>query len=344
LTQDTTSVAIRAEQPGDREAIARVVAGAFGSPVEARLVERIRASANFVPEWSLVAELDGRIVGHVMVSFVTLSDGDAEHRVASLSPLAVSPDAQRRGIGSALVRAVCDRVDGAREPLVVLEGSPHYYRRFGFEHSARYGIRIKLPDWAPPEAAQVLRLQNYDSSVRGRLVYPPAFDEVADEPRTVRDPEPDLSVRALEPGDWEVLRDLRYGAMTDTPDAFGSTLARERTLAEDEWRRRATNTAVAFHNSRPVGLVGCVVIDREAELVSMWVAPNARRLGAGRALVDWARTRARELGFTDITLWVADGNDDAARFYEECGFSRTGRRAPFERDATAFRNQMSRPA
>ena len=50
----------------------------------------------------------------------------------------------------------------ARQPLVVLEGNPLYYGRFGFEHSRRYGIEIDLPSWAPPEAAQVLR----DSEVR----------------------------------------------------------------------------------------------------------------------------------------------------------------------------------
>ena len=98
--------------------------------------------------------------------------------VASLSPLAVLPDVQRSGIGSALVRDVTARADRRGEPLVVLEGSPDYYGRFGFEHSVRSGIHITLPSWAPPEAAQVLRLSSYDRSRRGRVVYPPAFDEV----------------------------------------------------------------------------------------------------------------------------------------------------------------------
>jgi putative acetyltransferase len=174
-------VTIRPEQSGDRSAIAGVVAAAFGSSREARLVEAIRASANFVPELSLVAEVEGRIVGHVMVSFVALRDGAAQHRVASLSPLAVAPAFQRRGIGSALVREVTTRTDDRGEPLVVLEGSPAFYGRLGFEHSVPYGIEITLPSWAPPGAAQVLRLRNYDTSIRGRLVYPPAFDTVAEQ-------------------------------------------------------------------------------------------------------------------------------------------------------------------
>jgi putative acetyltransferase len=175
-----SDVTIRAERPDDGEAIAEVVAAAFGSSAEARLVEALRSSSSFVPEWSLVAELDGRVVGHVMVTYATLRDDATEHRIACLSPLAVAPDFHSRGIGSALVRAVTARVDEGGEPLVVLEGSPLYYGRLGFEHSVPHGIHITLPDWAPPEAAQIMRLRNYDASIRGHVVYPPAFDVLSE--------------------------------------------------------------------------------------------------------------------------------------------------------------------
>lgn len=169
-------VTIRAERPGDREAISRVVAAAFGSPIEPRLVEDLRASADFVPEWSLVAEIDGTIVGHVMVTFAVLQDGETTRRIANLSPLAVTPELHRRGIGSALVGAVTALVDASGEPLVVLEGSPAYYGRLGFEYSVPHGIHINLPTWAPREAAQMMRFTNYDPAIRGTVVYPPAFD------------------------------------------------------------------------------------------------------------------------------------------------------------------------
>lgn len=171
---------IRNEQPADHDAIADVVTAAFGSPVEARLVEAIRASPNYEPELSLVAELDGRVVGHVMISFASLREHEEERRIAMLSPLAVAPDHHTEGIGSALVREVTARADARGEPIVILEGSPTYYSRFGFEYSMLHNIEITLPSWAPPEAAQVLRLTNYDPSIRGRVVYPPAFDAVAD--------------------------------------------------------------------------------------------------------------------------------------------------------------------
>jgi putative acetyltransferase len=64
-------------------------------------------------------------------------------------------------------------------PLAVLEGSPAYYSRFGFVEAAAQGLRLPLPDWAPPAAAQVMLLASYDptdESLRGTVAYPPAFD------------------------------------------------------------------------------------------------------------------------------------------------------------------------
>jgi putative acetyltransferase len=175
------AVTIRSEEASDRDAISAVVSRAFGAPDVARLVTAIRASASYVPDWALVAVTDERrLAGFVMVSYVTARDATTEQSVASLSPLAVDPDCQRRGIGASLVREVASRVDRAGEPLIVLEGSPAYYSRLGFEYAVPLGITIKLPDWAPPEAAQVLRLSKYDAGVRGQISYPPAFDEVAD--------------------------------------------------------------------------------------------------------------------------------------------------------------------
>jgi putative acetyltransferase len=175
------AVTIRAELPADREAIAWVVRAAFGSEAEARLVDAIRASDQFVPELSLVAVSDHRIVGLVMVSHVALHVGPIVRSVASLSPLAVAPERHGQGIGAALVRAVVARSEGLGEPMVVLEGAPAYYGRFGVEPATAYGIHIDLPSWAPPEAAQVMRLRGYDPAWRGRIVYPPAFDDVTED-------------------------------------------------------------------------------------------------------------------------------------------------------------------
>jgi putative acetyltransferase len=169
-------ITIRPEAADDVDAIATIVAAAFGSPAEAVLVARIRASPNYRPSYALVAESDGAVVGHVMVSDVELRDGGTSRPILSLSPLAVDPAWHGRGVGSALVRAVASIVDRDGHPLIVLEGSPVYYARFGFEDARAHGLHIHLPDWAPPEAGQVLRLAAYDPTIRGDVVYPPAFE------------------------------------------------------------------------------------------------------------------------------------------------------------------------
>jgi len=179
MASPPASLAIRPEAPADHLAISRVVAAAFGSQTEADLVDRIRASPEYVPEIALVAERDGAIVGHVMISHAVIRNEGGDRRISMLSPLAVDPAHQRRGVGRALVERALDIADSCGEPIVILEGSPAYYGQLGFEHSLRYGIEIHLPSWAPPEAAQVKLLSSFDPgdpTLRGTVVYPPAFD------------------------------------------------------------------------------------------------------------------------------------------------------------------------
>ena len=171
---------IRPERPEDAVEIASVVEEAFESIAVAELVAAIRASEHFFPELSLVAEVEGHVVGHVMISRATLDDGVLQSPIMTLSPLAVAPGHQRRGIGAALVRAVTTAADERGEPFVVLEGSPIYYGRLGFEPAAAHGITLPLPSWASPAAAQLMRLAADVPTLRGHVVYPSAFDIIAE--------------------------------------------------------------------------------------------------------------------------------------------------------------------
>ncbi|MGE5691376.1 MAG: GNAT family N-acetyltransferase [Pseudomonadota bacterium] len=145
---------------------------AFGSDVEPRMADDVRASDGFVPALSLVAEDDEALVGHVLTSWVGLQG--SPRRLLQLGPIAVVPEHQGRGIGSALVRATLEAVRALGEPLVLLEGDPGYYRRFGFVRADELGL---LP---PPEALhdwafQVAVLDDDAEVPQGRVVYPPTF-------------------------------------------------------------------------------------------------------------------------------------------------------------------------
>jgi putative acetyltransferase len=175
-----SAVEIRPEALRDHQAIDDLVTRAFGSPAEARLVEALRESSAYIPDLALVAAVGPKVVGHVMIGtcdVVCDAEPDAGSSVSAvmLAPLAVDPDHQRAGIGGRLVREATERAAGAGHALVVLEGDPAYYSRFGFEPADRFGLRLPLPDWAPAEAAQVLRLRPDLPVPSGRVVYPASF-------------------------------------------------------------------------------------------------------------------------------------------------------------------------
>jgi putative acetyltransferase len=174
-------IVVESERSRDADAVDHVVRRAFAhQPGVAEMVTAIRASPRYRDGLAFVARADAEVVGFVMLSGTDLVDDDETRReVLTLTPLAVLPEFQRRGIGAALVRAALAAADHDGEPLVVLEGSPHYYGRLGFAPATAHGIVIDLPDWAPPEAAQVYRLSGYDPSIRGRVDYPPVVAALA---------------------------------------------------------------------------------------------------------------------------------------------------------------------
>ncbi len=173
---------VRRERGEDAPAIADVHRRAFGEENVAQLVELIRASDRFVPELSLVAEDGGDVVGHVLLSHVTFEplgasgpEPHARREVLTLSPVGVLPEYQRRGVGAALIAEALERARRLGEELVVLEGIPAYYPRFGFVRASTLGIDPPRP--VPDEAWMALPLVP-GREWRGRVVYPPAFDVV----------------------------------------------------------------------------------------------------------------------------------------------------------------------
>src|SRR5262249_37761115 len=136
---DFAMVEIRPVTPEDMSAVRRVHDQAFaGSPVEAKLVSLLHAAGN--APVSLVATLGGRIVGHVLLSAVSLEPAGPDFHAAGLAPIGVVAEYQKQGIGSALIRAGLEACRTAGYNIVVVLGDPAYYRRFGFRRASDYGL------------------------------------------------------------------------------------------------------------------------------------------------------------------------------------------------------------
>jgi putative acetyltransferase len=167
------TLVIRAERPQDEREISEVVEAAFDDAFVAGFTESIRAAAGYVRELTFVGEEDGEIAGFTMLSYVGL-DGGPVNRLLTLTPVAVRPDRQRQGIGTAVVRAAVAAADERGEPLVLVEGVPAYYPRFGFVSATRLGL--ERPDERIPDPAWLaLPLRTYEPGIRGRVVYPSFF-------------------------------------------------------------------------------------------------------------------------------------------------------------------------
>jgi putative acetyltransferase len=178
-----TTVRLRPEGPADHPDIRRLVAQAFarsdgGSPPEVRLVEALRGSDAWLPELSMVAEVDGEVVGYALLSRVWVQPGRIP--ALALGPVAVLPGRQRRGYGRDVVQAALDAAAELGERLVVVLGNPAYYRRFGFIPAARFGLTGPWSGLGDPW--QVLVLPSVDGSrpvvPSGEVAYPPPWSQV----------------------------------------------------------------------------------------------------------------------------------------------------------------------
>lgn len=162
---------VREERERDRGEVHAVNLAAFDTPMEAALVDKLREEAQSAI--SMVV-LDGeRVVGQIMFSPVALS-GHEDLRIAGLGPMAVEPAHQRKGLGSALVRAGLERCKEQGYGAVVVLGHPEYYPRFGFAPAARFDICCEYE--APQEAFMSIELEpGYLENAAGTIRYHSAF-------------------------------------------------------------------------------------------------------------------------------------------------------------------------
>ncbi|MER5932148.1 GNAT family N-acetyltransferase [Streptomyces sp. NPDC002054] len=160
----------RPETAADRAAVRAVNLAAFETPLEADLVDALRADASWLPGLSYVAEgPDGSVAAHALLTRCTVDGVPA----LALAPVAADPAVQRSGAGSAVVRALLAAARERGEGLVLVLGHPEYYPRFGFVPASRYGIRAPFP--VPDEAMMALVLTDSVPVPAGTIGYPAPF-------------------------------------------------------------------------------------------------------------------------------------------------------------------------
>lgn len=165
---------VRSEEITDRDAVYAVNVAALATPSEADLVDALREQAQ--PVISLVADVSGEIVGHIMFSPVSLSE-HPDLNAMDLAPMAVVPKYQKNAIGSALVRVGLERCVQLGFAAVFVLGHPEYYPRFGFVPSSRFGIDSEYDVSEDVFMAMELGPEALTGRT-GKLKYHPAFSDV----------------------------------------------------------------------------------------------------------------------------------------------------------------------
>jgi len=166
---------VRPERPDDHPAVHTVNELAFGQPGEADLVDALRGAGAAI--LSLVAEMEGRIAGHILFTSVTIEGPSGARTAVGLAPMSVLPWLQRRGIGSLLVRRGLEELRAAGHGAVIVLGHPSYYPRFGFVPASRFGLRWEHE--CPDEAFMALELRPGALAGGGGIVrYRPEFEGV----------------------------------------------------------------------------------------------------------------------------------------------------------------------
>lgn len=158
-------------------------------------------------------------------------------------------------------------------------------------------------------------------------------------------------IERITPQSALVFRDVRLRALLDAPTAFGSTYAKESSLSDEEWMKRAARWSsegaamlLAFEEDVACGIIGSYQEEdpKRAQIISMWVDPSFRRAGVGKALIDAVMNWAWSRDVLELKLMVTSVNQGAIAFYERMGFKMTGETAVYPNDSTITEYEMVR--
>ncbi|MEM9546137.1 MAG: N-acetyltransferase [Bacteroidota bacterium] len=171
---------LRKEAPSDYDEVLKLIKKAFlneeySDHSEHLLVDRLRKSKSFVPELSIVAELNKKIVGHILLTKIQINSTTQSFPSLALAPVSVHPDHQGKGIGGKLILCSHEVARDLGYQSIVLLGHENYYPRFGYERADTYGI--ELPFDVPPQNCMVIELiENGLNGVQGLVKYAKEFN------------------------------------------------------------------------------------------------------------------------------------------------------------------------
>ncbi len=172
-------IVIRQETPTDFPFVFVLIKEAFKNEpfsdfTEQFLVERLRKSATFIPELSMVAELEGEIIGHIILTEIKIVNDFQSFDSLALAPVSIKPDYQNKGIGGQLILQAHAKAIELGYKSVVLLGHKDYYPRFGYEKASKFAI--KLPFDVPDENCMAIELvEGGLNGVTGMVEYPKEF-------------------------------------------------------------------------------------------------------------------------------------------------------------------------
>lgn len=174
-------VIIRQENKKDHQVVFDLIEKAFKTEVysdyrEQFLVEMLRKSKAFVPELSLVAEKYNKIVGHILLTIIEITNDHQTFGSLALAPVSVLPEFQNQGIGGQLIEYAHEKAKSLGYKSIVILGHKDYYPKFGYQQADKFGI--ELPFDVPKENCMAIELvENGLKDVNGMVVYPKEFYE-----------------------------------------------------------------------------------------------------------------------------------------------------------------------
>lgn len=177
MKKTESDIIIRPETPDDYDSITQINNAAFGQKNEGLLVENLRKNPAFIPQLSLVAELQNHLIGHILFYQIEIKSERGILKTLALAPMSVLPEFQKQGVGGMLIKRGLKTAKELGHNSVIVLGHAEYYPKFGFIPASRWGIKPPFKVEDKYFMAQEL-LPGELENASGVVIYPDEFNDV----------------------------------------------------------------------------------------------------------------------------------------------------------------------